>query len=69
MSLNACPSDCADCAFNTHEDAGWEFVQPQNARSFFTRRWSRINRRRATPFLNDIYTRGIFETVKTGEQL
>lgn len=63
--VEPCPPDCADCAFDTHEEPGWNFFQTVTAREFFAGRRLRLNPRRATPFVSDFQTREIFETVAT----
>lgn len=60
-----CPPDCADCAFDTHEEPGWDFMTRVPAREFFAARRARVNPARATPFVSDIQAREVFETVAT----
>ncbi len=64
-----CLPDCADCAFDTHEEPGWDFCNVIPAREFFAERKARLNSARATPFVGDAQSREIFETVRVGDQL
>lgn len=67
--LEPCPDDCADCAFDTHEEPSWDFTGKIPAREYFAVRRARLNQRRATPFVGDIQSREIFETVATLDYL
>lgn len=64
-----CLPDCADCAFDTHEEPGWDFFNVISARVYYAGRRARVNPLRATPFVSDLQARAIFETVKTREVL
>lgn len=68
MSLEPCPPDCADCAFDTHDEPGWDFCRVP-AREFYAARRARVNPLRATPYVSDLQTRGIFQTVATLDYL
>lgn len=60
-----CSPDCANCAFDTHEEPGWNFLTTIPARDYFAARRARVNPLRAVPFVSDAQTREIFETVAT----
>lgn len=63
--LDPCPENCVDCAFDTHEEPGWNFFSTIPAREFYAGRKLRLNSRNAVPFVSDFQTREIFETVAT----
>lgn len=50
-------------------ETGWDFLANQDPRDYYARLRSRVNPRRATPFLGDHQLRSRFNTVKTGDQL
>lgn len=66
MSLvDPCPANCLDCALDAHEEPGWDFCSTIPAREFYASRRARVNPLRATPYVSDLQTREIFETVAT----
>lgn len=69
MMIEPCPVDCADCAFDTHEEPRWDYCSTVPVREWFASRSARLNRERATPFVSDFQTREIFETVATFDYL
>jgi hypothetical protein len=67
--FNLCPDNCADCAFDTHEEPSWNDFTVVPARTYYARKRACVNPLRATPFVSDFQTRSIFETVRTREVL
>lgn len=54
---------------HSYVETGWDFLATVNPRDYFAGLRTRMNPRRATPFLGDFQLRSRFETVTTGDQL